>query len=357
MEQLRTRGFHHITMVAQDAARTRRFYAELLGLGLVKRTVNFDDPEAYHLYFGDEVGSPGTLLTFFEWPRSSKGHWGVGGVHHLALGVETEDAQLKWKRRLEDAGVRVTGPYDRGYFTSIYFSDPDGQILEIATAGPGYLIDESPEELGRELQVPPERLLRGHRDEDAIAALTWPEPVEEVTPDMRLDGIHHISGITDDLELALDWYPATLGLEVIKRTVNRDDRETHHYFWGARDEAGGVASHSAWTLFGWNNSTYRARGGLGQTHHVAFRAADEEQQEAWREHLRAMGVDVTPVLDRQYFKSIYFRAPDGQLLEIATDGPGFLIDEPAESLGTSLKLPSWLEARREAIEPALKPLG
>ncbi|MFW6205945.1 MAG: VOC family protein, partial [Gemmatimonadota bacterium] len=246
MGELKTTGLHHITMVARDARRTLGFYGGLLGLGLVKRTVNFDDPGAYHLYFGDGIGRPGTLLTFFEWPQSPRGRWGVGGVHHLALGVATEDAQLKWKRRLEDAGVRVTGPYDRGYFTSIYFTDPDGQILEIATAGPGYLIDESPEELGRELRIPPERLLRGHRDEESIAALTWPERVPEVTPDMRLDGIHHISGITDELDRAVDWLPEVLGLELVKRTVNRDDGTTHHYFWAAR-EGEGVAPHSAYT--------------------------------------------------------------------------------------------------------------
>jgi glyoxalase family protein len=355
MTELRTRGIHHITMVAADARRTVQFYRGLLGLGLVKKTVNFDDPNAYHLYFGDEVGRPGTLLTFFEWPRAPKGRWGVGGVHHLALGVETEDAQLKWKRRLVDAGVEVTGPYDRGYFTSIYFADPDGQILEIATAGPGYLIDESPEELGRALTLPPERLLRGHRDEAAIAALTWPEPVPEITPDMRLDGIHHISGITDDLDRALDWFPEALGLDVIKRTVNRDDGETHHYFWGAR-EGDGVAPHSSYTLFGWPGSTYRARGGVGQTHHVAFRARDREQQEAWREHLQRAGMQVTAVQDRNYFESIYFRAPDGMLFEIATDGPGFLVDESEETLGSALKLPQWLEPMRSEIEPALAPL-
>ncbi len=351
----RTTGFHHVTMVAADARRTVAFYRDLLGLGLVKRTVNFDDPGSYHLYFGDEAGRPGTLLTFFERPAAGRGAWGVGGVHHVALGVETEDAQLKWKRRLTDAGVSVSGPYDRGYFTSIYFSDPDGQVLEIATAGPGYLIDEAPEELGRVLQVPPERLLRGNRDEAAIAALTWPEPVSEVEPDMRLDGIHHISGITDDLERALDWYPAVLGLDVIKRTVNRDDGETRHYFWGAR-VGDGVAPRSSWTLFGWPGSTYRARGGAGQTHHVAFRAVDEEQQAAWRDHLLGLGVSVTEVRDRHYFRSIYFRAPDGQLLEIATDGPGFLVDEPADRLGMELKLPAWLESRRAGIEPALTPL-
>ena len=355
MTELRTRGIHHITMVAADARRTVSFYRDLLGLALVKKTVNFDDPNAYHLYFGDAVGRPGTLLTFFEWPRAPRGRWGVGGVHHLALGVGTEDAQLKWKRRLEDAGVAVTGPYDRGYFTSIYFADPDGQILEIATAGPGYLIDESPEELGRELKLPPEKLLKGHRDEAAIAALTWPEPVPEVTPDMRLDGIHHISGITDDLERWLEWFPAALGMDAIKKTVNRDDGETHHYFWGAR-EGDGVAPHSSYTLFGWPGSSYGARGGVGQTHHVAFRAEDREQQEAWREHLLGLGVRVTPVQDRSYFESIYFRAPDGMLFEIATDGPGFLVDESEESLGTALKLPPWLEPKRSEIEPALAPL-
>ncbi len=351
-----THGLHHITLVARDAARTTAFYRGLLGLGLVKRTVNFDDPGSHHLYFGDDRGRPGTLLTVFERPDARKGGWGVGGVHHLALGVGTEDALLKWKRRLTDAGVQVTGPYDRGYFTSIYFPDPDGQIVEIATAGPGYLIDESPEELGRELKMPPERLLRGHRDEAAIAALTWPEPVPAVEPDMRLDGLHHISGITDDLERAVDWYPEALGLDLVKRTVNRDDGVTRHYFWAARDGEG-VASHSSWTLFGWPESTYRARPGVGQVHHVAFRAESDEQQAEWRDHLLGLGVDVSPVRDRTYFRSIYFEAPDGLLLEIATDGPGFLVDEDADRLGTELRLPAWLEPRRSEIEPALSPLA
>jgi glyoxalase family protein len=142
-------------MVSKDARKTLDFYAGLLGLGLVKKTVNFDDPGAYHLYFGDDGGRPGTILTFFEWPESPKGRWGVGGVHHLALGVATPEAQLKWKRRLVDAGVKVTGPLDRGYFKSLYFADPDGQVLEIATAGPGYTIDEPADTLGSELLVPP----------------------------------------------------------------------------------------------------------------------------------------------------------------------------------------------------------
>ncbi|MBT8487702.1 MAG: VOC family protein, partial [Gemmatimonadetes bacterium] len=146
--RLQTDGFHHITMVSNDAHRTLDFYGDLLGLRLVKKTVNFDDPSAYHLYFGNDGGRPGTILTFFEWRSAARGHWGVGGVHHLALGVADAEAQLKWKRRLTDAGVNVTGPLDRGYFTSLYFADPDGQVLEIATAGPGYGIDEPDDALG-----------------------------------------------------------------------------------------------------------------------------------------------------------------------------------------------------------------
>ena len=166
---LRTRGFHHATMVSTDAPRTLAFYGVLLGLGLVKKTVNFDDPGAYHLYFGDDTGSPGSILTFFEWRNARRGTWGVGGVHHIALGVSTPEAQLKWKRRLEDAGVAVDGPLDRGYFRSLYFKDPDGQIIEIATRGPGYAIDEPADALGQTLVTQPdEELHEGLRIEITV---------------------------------------------------------------------------------------------------------------------------------------------------------------------------------------------
>ena len=355
MPSLSTRGFHHITMVSRDAPRTLAFYQGLLGLDLVKKTVNFDDPGAYHLYFGAPGGPPGTILTFFEWPRAQKGHWGVGGIHHLALGVATREAQLKWKRRLVDAGVDVTGPLDRGYFTSLYFADPDGQILEIATAGPGYAIDEPIDALGASLIAPPTERLRGNRDEAAIAAATHPEPVPEVTEEMRLDGIHHITGITDDIERAGDFYEQALGLRLVKKTYNQDDAATKHYFWAAYDGTE-VGKHSAMTLFDWAGSSYRARPGAGQTHHIAFRAESAEQQAEWRDHLLSLDLDVTTVQDRTYFESIYFRAPDGLLVEIATDGPGFAVDEPADELGAALKLPSWLEPRRHDIEEILVPL-
>ncbi len=342
-------------MVARDARRTVGFYRDLLGVPMVKKTVNFDDPSAYHLYFGNDGGRPGTLLTFFEWAHVPRGHWGVGGVHHLALGTSDRDALLMWKRRLTDAGVAVEGPLDRGYFTSLYFRDPDGQILEIATAGPGYAVDEAPDALGELLIDPPAERLPEGRDAEAIRAATHPELVPEVTDAMRLSGIHHISGLTDDLEGAGAFYQEALGLRLVKRTYNQDDARTRHFFWAVYDGRE-VAPHSTLTLFDWAGSTLRARPGAGQTHHIAFRAPDEETQLAMREHLLELGVQVTPVLDRKYFRSIYFHAPDGLLLEIATDGPGFAVDEPADALGRALCLPEWLEPRRAEIEAALAPV-
>jgi glyoxalase family protein len=352
-QTLSTPGFHHVTMVSTDAVRTLAFYRDLLGMDLVKQTVNFDDPGAYHLYFGRSPGRPGTLLTFFEWPGSRRGHWGVGGVHHVALGVETAEAQLKWKRRLSDAGVSVSGPIDRGYFTSLYFADPDGQILEIATRGPGYAIDEPADALGQGLVEPPVDRLPQGRDERAIGAATHPEPVPAVTPDMALFGLHHITGITDDLERAHDFLTGALGLSLVKRTLNQDDATTEHWFWAHYE---GTDVGPSWTLFGWPGSDYMARPGAGQTHHVAFRARSADEQAAWREHLLSLGVAVTEVRDRQYFRSIYFNAPDGMLFEIATDGPGFTIDEDEERLGSELRVPPWLEDRRNEIAAGLTPL-
>lgn len=352
---LATPGFHHVTLVSRDAARTLAFYRDLLGLRLVKRTVNFDDPRSWHLYLGDSTGTPGTLVTFFEWPDAPKGRWGVGGVHHLALGVDSPEGLLKWKRRLVDHGIRPSGPIDRGYFQSLYFSDPDGQVLEIATKGPGYAIDEPADALGALEVVPDPARLPGAGERAAFEARIHAEPVPTVTADMRLRGIHHISGITDDLERAHDFYEGALGLRIVKRTVNQDDGRTRHWFWASLRD-GEMGEHSAMTLFGWPGSDYRARPGVGQTHHVAFRAPGDEHLGAWQEHLRSMGVAVTEVQDRRYFRSIYFQAPDGLLLEIATDAPGFALDEAPATMGSELVLPPWLEPRRKAIEAELTPL-
>ena len=319
---LTTLGFHHITMVSGDSRRTLAFYRDLLGLSVVKDAGESKDPNAYRLYLGDEAGSPGTLVTFVERPAAAQGRPGVGGVHHLALGVGTYEAQLKWKRYLMDRDVPVSGPMPRGYFTSLYFRDPDGQVLEIATAGPGYAYDEPIEALGRQIMLPREQQLPGGRDERSIQMTTYSEPVPVITSDMKLTGIHHITGMTDDIERASDFYEEALGLSVVKKSVNQDDPETPHWFWANYDGTR-VLPHSSWTLFGWTPRHPHARAGVGQTNHVAFRAEDLEELKAWREKLRSMELDVSAVTGSPFFSSINFSAPDGQLLEIATDGPGF----------------------------------
>jgi glyoxalase family protein len=268
---------------------------------------------------GDAAGSPGTLLAFEARPEERRGRWGVGGVHHVALGTSDEAALLRWKRRLTDRGVAVTGPYDRGWFHSIYFTDPDGQILEIATAGPGYALDEPQDALGEQVIDPSATRLRGARDEAAIAAATHPDPVDDVDDGMALTGIHHVTGITGAIEDADAFYTRALGLRIIKKTVNQDDPSTPHWFWG-RYDGGEVAPHSAWTLFGWRRSDYTARPGVGQLRRMAFRAADAAELDAWREHLAGtLGLEVGHAVSRGAWLSLPFSAPDGQALEVTAD--------------------------------------
>ncbi|MFQ5693308.1 MAG: VOC family protein [Nitrospinota bacterium] len=156
-----THGIHHITLICRDMDRTAKFYTEVLGLRLVKRTVNYDDPSSKHFYFGDASGSPGTVLTFFERPDGAQAQMGVGIAHHLALTVKDEAEQLAWKERREAAGVAVAGPFDRTYFKSIYFHDPDGIIIEMATEGPGFTADEPLEALGSRMILPDSAKVRG----------------------------------------------------------------------------------------------------------------------------------------------------------------------------------------------------
>jgi glyoxalase family protein len=344
-------GLHHITLVAQNAQRTLDFYSRTLGLRLVKTTVNFDDPGSYHLYFADESGTPGTVVTFFEWPTAPKGRTGIGGTHHVALRVADQDALLRWKRRLTDLGLRIIGPYDRQYFTSIYFRDPDGVIIEIATDGPGMLFNE---QSGAVLQrTPPAQLVKGGRDEAAIAALTWPEPVTHIDPAMALTrGMHHITAMTANIERVDQFLGDTLGMTVVKKTENFDDPGTRHWSWGTPDARPG----SLVTYLERPSSERRSHMGTGQTHHYALAVANEEVQLAMRERLLDAGHHVSPVMDRVYFRSIYTKDPDGHIVELATMGPGFLVDEPVATTGSTLRLPPWLEVQRDGIAARLTPL-
>ncbi|MFN8490611.1 MAG: VOC family protein [Caldilineaceae bacterium] len=347
-------GIHHITLVCSDAQRTVNFYVGVLGLRLVKKTVNFDDPGAYHLYFGDEIGRPGSAVTFFEWPRAPKGHPGIGGTHHFAMRVRDYTGLLQWKRRLVDLGLKVNGPLDRHYFKSIYFNDPDGTILEIATDGPGWTIDETPDALGMAFRAPPTEMMVNNRDEARIKAETWPEPVPTITPEMALSqGMHHITAIGVNIERTDAFFGELLGMRRVKMTNNFDDPKSAHWYWGVGEGQPGTLI----TYFERDPSRERrVQMGAGQTHHFALAAPDEATQLQWREKLVRAGLRVSPVMDRIYFKSIYTNDPDGHIVELATVGPGFLVDEDQAELGTHLKLPPWLEANRAAIEAQLKPI-
>ena len=348
-------GLHHITLVCSDAQRTVNFYTQVLGQRLVKKTVNFDDPTSYHLYFGDELGRPGSAITFFEWPSAPRGAPGIGGTHHFALQVADVDALLKWKRRLTDLGLPVIGPLDRHYFQSIYFNDPDGTILEMATRGPGWTMDEASDQLGNEYREPPREMVIRNRDEARIASETWPEPVPDITPDMALmRGMHHITAISSDIQRTHAFWSDLLGMRRVKMTSNFDDPTSAHWYWGVKDGRPGTVI----TYFERRpDKERRARMGAGQTHHFALAVPDEETQLQWRDKLIQAGLRVSPVMDRVYFKSIYTNDPDGHIVELATAGPGFAVDEDANELGTQLRLPSWLEQYRAEIERALRPVA
>lgn len=347
-------GLHHITLVVSDAQRTVDFYVKVLGQRLVKQTVNFDDPGSYHLYFGDSIGRAGTAITFFEWPGARRGSWGMGGTHHFALRVRSYDGLLKWKRRLTDQGIHVDGPFDRHYFNSIYFNDPDGAIIEIATDGPGWAVDELPERLGMEYREPPAQMIINNRNEVRIQAETWPEPVPQITSDMVLNqGMHHITAIGSDIERTNAFFSGLLGMRRVKMTSNFDDPNSAHWYWGVDDGHPGTLI----TYFERDPSkTRRAQMGAGQTHHFALAVENEDEQSEWRVQISKAGYRVSPIMDRVYFRSIYTNDPDGHIVELATVGPGFAYDEHVATLGTTLKLPPWLEAQRDSIQTGLRPL-
>jgi glyoxalase family protein len=345
-------GIHHLTAISRDAQRTADFYTRTLGLRLIKQTVNFDDPSSYHLYFADEEHGPGAL-TFFEWKSASRGAFGIGGTHHLAFETQDRETLLRWKRWLTDSGIPVTGPYDRVYFQSIYFTDPDGLILEIATRGPGWTLDEAPDALGSEVKLPPPETTANRRDEAAIAADTWPNPIAVPTPEMRLRRMHHITAIGSDASQTEGFFAGILGMRLVKRTVNFDDPRSPHLYFGVGDGAPGTIV----TYFAYPHGTMRlVRIGAGLTHHFALSVADEDALGEWRDYLNGSGVPTTEIKDRAYFRSIYFHDPDGHIVEIATETPGFTADESEAELGRTLQLPHWLQPRRSEIERSLAPI-
>jgi glyoxalase family protein len=305
-----THGIHHVTAISGEPQRNVDFYAGSLGLRLVKKTVNFDDPTTYHLYYGDGGGNPGSIMTFFPWAGAPAGVRGTGQLTVTSFSIP-ESSLGYWAERLIEHGVRFEKPAGRFGDTVLSFADPDGLALELVA---------SPDE-GR---------------------ASWDEGT--VPAEHAVRGFHHVTLSTQSRERTAELMTGTLGFRPV-------DEEGGRY----RFEAGeGGPGNLVDVLAG--DDDPRGRMGVGTVHHVAFRVPDEESQLAVRERVASLGYDVTPVLDRQYFRSIYFREPGGVLFEIATDPPGFAVDEDPSELGTHLKLPPWLEPRRDRLEEALPPL-
>ncbi len=304
------RGIHHITAIASDPQANHDFYAKTLGLRLVKKTVNFDDPGTYHLYYGDETGRPGTIMTFFPCPMARRGIQGAGQATVTSFSVP-QGSLGYWTERLEKLGVPFEDPRPRFGEEVLTMLDPDGLKLELVARAN----------------------INGDNGGD--------------NRDNRGDdGGHEVRGF-DGVTLT-EWNPEVTA-EVLMGTLGfRPAGQQGDRF---RFEAGASRVDMVAAP-----ASVRGHISAGTVHHVAWRAADDADQVAWREAVAESGLHVTPVLDRQYFRSIYFREPGGVLFEIATDPPGFTRDEPVESLGSSLKLPPWLEPERKRIEQALPPI-
>jgi len=328
------KGVHHITLVSGHPERTARFYVDTLGLHFVKKTVNFDRPDTYHLYFGDETGTPGTLVTFFGWPDAPPARVGIGTIHHFALTVASTEALLKWKTYLQHLHCPVAGPYQNRGYTNIIFVDPDGVQLELATHGPGGW--EGPQ--------------------SSLRLDTWPDPVTAISPDMQIGAIHHIAPVSSDIERTDAFYQDVLEMSLLHRVNDPSTMPRWYWSTGKRDAVdmpGGIVAY-----FEPPNDTLPIHGQIGRgiAHHFAFEVESDEAQQYWRERLLGRGLRVTEVRDRVYFHSIYFNDPDGVILEIATTKPGFLVDQTKEQLGHELALPPWLASRRAELDAVLPPI-
>jgi glyoxalase family protein len=232
--------------------------------------------------------------------------------------VETRDVLLKWKRRLTDLGIAVNGPLDRHYFESIYHRDPDGAVIEIATRGAGWTLDEAPDQLGTEHRPPPPEMLKQNRDKSRIQAESWPEPVPEITPDMQFRLLHHITAIGTDIERTHHFLHEVLGLRRIKRTANFDMPNSYHWYWSSGSgEPGTVVTYFERPDQG------RVTHGPGQPLHYALTVTDETALAEWRKRILTAGLPASPIGDLVYFKSFSTQDPDGQTVELATRGPGF----------------------------------
>jgi glyoxalase family protein len=305
-------GLHHVTAIASDPQRNLDFYVGLLGLRFVKRTVNFDDPGTYHFYFGDQRGTPGTILTFFPWLGARRGIRGTGQVEATAFAI-TPDSIGYWLERLKQQHVTAEETPTRFGEKVIRLVDPDGLLIELIASSSHGQVD------------------------------LWPDSA--VPDEHALHGFHSVSVALEGYERTARLLTESFGYRLVDESGNR------FRFASSDDSASGRIIDLLCLP-----DTGVGRVSAGSVHHIAFRAKDEAEQLKWREQLVDLGYNVTPVIDRTYFHSIYFREPGGLLFEIATEPPGFTLDEKLEELGTHLCLPPLMESARPQIEEILPPI-
>jgi glyoxalase family protein len=312
-------GIHHVTAVTALAAQNRAFYTGTLGMRLVKKTVNQDDVSAYHLFYADAIGSPGTDLTFFDFAGIVRQRHGNSSITRTGLRVRAVDTLRWWLDRFDQLQVRHTEILERDRYTLIDFEDQEGQPLSLV-AGTGSSLGETWERS----PIPPEHQIRG------LGPVTLTVP--------RLEGTHEVLS-------------EVLGMRSARKYIRKDSGEfaVQVYEMGEGGPAGEVHVEVRPSL-----DAYRP--GAGGVHHVAFRVKDEESYHAWARRLHELRIPNSGEVDRYYFRSLYFREPNSILFELATDGPGFTTDEPPSELGERLALPPFLEGRRARIEANLKPL-
>jgi glyoxalase family protein len=300
VERVKLEGIHHITCITGDAPRNVEFYVGTLGLRLVKKSVNQDDPTVYHLFYADEHGDAGSDITFFEYPGAPQGHAGAGMIHRITFRVGIPEAITFWEARLRDAGVDAQASAD-----TLRFVDPEGLGLEL-----------------RAVQTTDAPLMAEHGD---------------IPQEFALQGFDGARAYTVDAGRSRALLEDTLGFRAT----------TAAGFECRGDKRGG--------LWDYDLTDMRGRAGAGTVHHIAWACAIDDHP-AWRQRVVAAGMAATPVIDRYYFKSVYFREPSGVLFEIATLGPGFTADEPLASLGEKLSLPPDYEHLRDELEKKLTPL-
>ena len=304
-------GIHHITALASDPQRNLDFYVGFMGLRLVKKTVNFDSPDVYHFYYGDEGGRPGTILTFFPFPDAMKGTRGIGQATAVAFSISPLSLDY-WLDRLARQSIHFDGPARMFGEEFISFEDPDGMLIELVAGSPG----------------------------------TMPRVWEHssVAPEHAVRGFYGVTLSEDDNERPAAFLSEVLGFQYASTSGDR------------RRFVAGSGMDEAKVDIVLSRDGKPGRMSAGSVHHIAWRTSDKQTQAAWRQRIANAGLDVTEIVDRQYFTSIYFHEPGGILFEIATDPPGFTVDESLSNLGTSLRLPPWLEPERTRLEQLLPPV-